>query len=384
MSVRCLRPSVVRTERSIVQGIDISHWQNGIDLGAVDVDFVIVKATEGYDYVSPQFSRQIKQAERTGRLLGAYHYVNGDGAAAEARHFAKTIKPWLGKAIPMLDWEGNRNDAFNDVRYLEKVVKAFIDETGIVPFIYASRYYYPWSLAEKYGCGKWVAQYDGTKRAHRQSSPAFEGEFACDIRQYSGTGRLPGYEEDLDLDKAYLTPGDWRRLAAGERTTARIAPKWIASSIGWWIQYADGSYPKNEWCHVGGHWYRFDERGYAVRGWQKVDEKWYWFCQKGEGAPECSMATGWLKRGGRWYYLNPKGDMATGWKKVDGAWYWLRCADDKTGPEGSMATGWLKLDGNWYYLRPSRVGGFPEGSMVTGRRIIDGTSYVFDGSGALV
>ena len=30
-----------------LKGIDISNWQNGINLNAIDADFVIVKATEG-------------------------------------------------------------------------------------------------------------------------------------------------------------------------------------------------------------------------------------------------------------------------------------------------------------------------------------------------
>nr|DAW20916.1 MAG TPA: hypothetical protein [Caudoviricetes sp.] len=35
----------------MLKGIDISKWQNGIDIGATEVDFVICKATEGIGYV---------------------------------------------------------------------------------------------------------------------------------------------------------------------------------------------------------------------------------------------------------------------------------------------------------------------------------------------
>ena len=35
----------------VMRGIDISKWQSGIDLSAVNADFVIVKATEGIGYV---------------------------------------------------------------------------------------------------------------------------------------------------------------------------------------------------------------------------------------------------------------------------------------------------------------------------------------------
>ena len=70
-----------------LQGIDISDWQHGINLSAVPCDFVISKATEGVNYISPDCARQVEQALSLGKLVGVYHYVNGNGAEAEAQHF---------------------------------------------------------------------------------------------------------------------------------------------------------------------------------------------------------------------------------------------------------------------------------------------------------
>ena len=56
-----------------MNGIDISNWQNGINLAAVPFDFVICKATEGTHYVSPDCDRQIQQAIGLGKLVGVYH-----------------------------------------------------------------------------------------------------------------------------------------------------------------------------------------------------------------------------------------------------------------------------------------------------------------------
>ena len=47
-----------------LKGIDISNWQNGIDLSAVPADFVICKATQGTWYVSPDCDRQYQQAKK--------------------------------------------------------------------------------------------------------------------------------------------------------------------------------------------------------------------------------------------------------------------------------------------------------------------------------
>ena len=38
-----------------MNGIDISRYQKGINLAAVPCDFVIIKATQGTSYVSPEF-----------------------------------------------------------------------------------------------------------------------------------------------------------------------------------------------------------------------------------------------------------------------------------------------------------------------------------------
>ena len=60
-----------------MNGIDISNWQKGIDLTKVPCDFVIIKATQGTDYVNPDYDRAYQQAkmqekERGGIVLKQY------------------------------------------------------------------------------------------------------------------------------------------------------------------------------------------------------------------------------------------------------------------------------------------------------------------------
>ena len=50
-----------------LNGIDVSNWQNGINLAAVPADFVICKATQGNSYVSPDCVRQVEQAAAAGK-----------------------------------------------------------------------------------------------------------------------------------------------------------------------------------------------------------------------------------------------------------------------------------------------------------------------------
>ena len=74
-----------------LNGIDISGWQEGIDLSAVAADFVIMKATQGTGFVSKDFVRQYQQAKENGKLVGCYHYAEGGDYVAEANNFLDVV-----------------------------------------------------------------------------------------------------------------------------------------------------------------------------------------------------------------------------------------------------------------------------------------------------
>lgn len=62
-----------------LKGIDISSWQQGIDLSVVPCDFVVIKATQGTRYVNPDMQRAYDQAKRLNKLTGLYHFANYGG-----------------------------------------------------------------------------------------------------------------------------------------------------------------------------------------------------------------------------------------------------------------------------------------------------------------
>ena len=196
-----------------LNGIDISNWQRGINLEAVPCDFVICKATQGTGYTSPDCVRQVEQAISLGKLWGVYHYVGGQGAVAEADFFVDSVSNWVGKGVLVIDWEQGQNAAWGDLGYLEALVERVIERTGVAPVIYASQSVFPWELAKRLGCGAWVAQYANNDATGYQESPWNEGAYACAIRQYSSTGRLPGWGGDLDLNKAYMDAEAWMLYA---------------------------------------------------------------------------------------------------------------------------------------------------------------------------
>ena len=90
-----------------MKGIDISNWQSGINLSAIakDIDFVIVKATEGIGFVDKSCDRFFQAAKDLGKPLGFYHFARTNDARKEADFFYQNTKNYFGQAIPILDWE---------------------------------------------------------------------------------------------------------------------------------------------------------------------------------------------------------------------------------------------------------------------------------------
>lgn len=198
-----------------MNGIDISNWQNGINLDAVPYDFIIAKATQGKTYVSPDCARQVEQARARGKLFGVYHYIDGSGAIGEADFFIDNIKNWVGEGMLCLDWESNQNSAWGNEDYLRQVAQRVIDRTGIPPVIYVqqSRMAQVKPIADALNCALWIAQYASMNATGYQDAPWNEGAYSCAIRQYSSCGRLSGYSGNLDLNKAYMDAAAWKKYA---------------------------------------------------------------------------------------------------------------------------------------------------------------------------
>ena len=228
----------------MMNGIDISRYQTGINLSVVPCDFVIVKATQGTTYVSPAFKQQIEQAKSCGKLLGVYHYSNGSGADAEAEHFVNVIDPYIGNVILAIDWENNKSNGRNDnpkfvagdYKYCEQLLAAVRAKTGITPFLYMSKSVarqFPWTEGKNYPL--WCAQYKLIPPKTYVDNPwtdskGFGAWKDCKILQYSSKGRLNGYDANLDLDKAYFNREQWLNYANGDMDSAVEPLKPISTS----------------------------------------------------------------------------------------------------------------------------------------------------------
>ena len=212
--------------------IDISSWQAGIDLPALfmedsELDGVIVKLTQGTGYVNPEANGWLNWLIARGKLFGTYHYLDGSGAIAEARHYADAVKAYPG-GVMAIDYEDAVLAQGTD--YL----KACLDEVtriiGVKPLVYCSQ-----SVTQTQdfreiaaaGYQLWVAQYADFNPVHgflkdpwqKGSVAPFQGYL---MQQYTSCGHLEGYSGNLDFDKFLGTSEDWLNLAG---VFAPSAPK---------------------------------------------------------------------------------------------------------------------------------------------------------------
>lgn len=197
-----------------MNGIDISNWQAGINLEKVPCDFVIIKATEGTGYVSPDWNRQYQQAKKEGKGLGLYHYANGGNVKSEADFFLKKIKGCVGEAVLALDWESSNNPEFEKggASWVKQWLDYIYKKTKVRPLLYIQQSaMYRFQKIGNYGL--WVAQYADNNASGYQEHPWKEGEYTCAVRQYTSHGRLKGYDGNLDLNKFYGNRTAWNKYA---------------------------------------------------------------------------------------------------------------------------------------------------------------------------
>ena len=197
-----------------VPGIDVSHWDAGIDwpkVRATGQRFVFAKATEGINYKDDTFKDNWTGAKAAGLLRGAYHFFRCNvDAKKQADYFIDFVKAAKddGELPPVLDLETN------DGMTKEKIVvaaKVWLDRVeaafGKKPIIYSGQYFLqdylvqpgggppPW--AKDYPL--WLAQYPNQ---YVEGAKPFlpRGWFNWSIWQYSDKGRINGINAAVDMN----------------------------------------------------------------------------------------------------------------------------------------------------------------------------------------
>ena len=216
--------AVAQPADAAMQGYDTSNWQCGINTASVPGDFVVVGSTWGTGQVNGRClsggvntdaNRQLFQAQNAGKKIGIYHYAMGGDPTAEADFFINNNLGWIRKAKLVLDWESVDNPAFGNTSWPRQWASRVEQRTGVNPEIYVSDSAY-WQVAgmeRSHNTGIWIAQYASNAATGYQSNPWNSGARGEVMRQYSSSGRLPGWGGYLDIDIFYGDRAAWDKIA---------------------------------------------------------------------------------------------------------------------------------------------------------------------------
>lgn len=207
----------------MLKGIDISHHQNGIDIGATGVDFVICKATEGNGYTDPCCDKHYQAAKNCGKKLGVYHFARpdlGNSAEAEADWFLSQIQGYIKEAMLVLDWEPAGGQLGN-VSWAKAWLDRVYSKTGVKPVIYMSASpmrSYDWSSVANADYGLWVANYgvnDGQPHEEVFNKYPLKYWSFYALWQYTSKGRVNGYNGNVDMNYFSGDSSAWDKYAGG-------------------------------------------------------------------------------------------------------------------------------------------------------------------------
>lgn len=242
-------------------GIDVSGWQKGIDLSKAELDFGIVKVSEGVRFTDKAYQDHILQLTELNKLIGCYHFARPDlhgtikEMKQEAEWFVSEVgrKGLVGKAILVLDWETEPIDK-------PKLISAWLSRveelTGVRPFIYGSRSKLRSktfsSFIKKYPI--WLAVWPTIKQIPNckpiPKTPPEQSPVPWKIWQFSSSGRWPGFNGNVDCDYTEMTKQEW--LSYASCANKKPEKEVISDDMQWAIDYGlfkgDGNgnyYPKD-------------------------------------------------------------------------------------------------------------------------------------------
>ncbi len=267
----------------MLKGIDVSHYQGGIDWTKVKADFALIRAGYGkYAYQEdPCFEDNIEGAHNAGIPVGVYWYSYAD-TAAEARQEAEAcltvIKPYKDMITLPVFFDQEYEPAIKAASYQVRTqccvefIRA-VEAAGYRAGMYASKDWLDNRIdagALPESCTVWVAQYS--------NKCTYKGRYT--IWQYTSNGKVDGISGRVDMNEA-------------------------------------------------------DESLMPVKdGWNYIDGSWYWY-EGGKPVTNC-----WRKITGAsgvpyWYYLGKGGVMQTGWVKINNEVFYLNPSAAYGVPEGA-------------------------------------------------
>lgn len=177
------------------KGIDISHYQHRIDWKEFeqnDLDFVLVKATEGASYKDSLFQHNWENLAPLPLVRGAYHFFRPTVTVTQQiQNFIEAVELNSGDLAPVLDIEVADGVASQKFVQDVKIWLQYIENHyQIKPIVYTYKNFYEQHLKGKIDNPIWLAYYN------RRSAKDIPWVFW----QYSDHGQIKGIETAVDLN----------------------------------------------------------------------------------------------------------------------------------------------------------------------------------------
>jgi lysozyme len=142
--------------------IDISHYDNVsqdfVTVAKAGIVAVILKATQGTGFVDPTFLPRVAEAKAAGLEVGAYHFLDGSGPAAQVAHFLTVAASEGGVDWLALDWEPYPSSQAS-VMQAATAAASIQAATGRWPVLYTIRYMLSAPNRTLSKCPLWLAEY---------------------------------------------------------------------------------------------------------------------------------------------------------------------------------------------------------------------------------
>ena len=156
-----------------LKGCDISHHNKYHIPDFSKQDFIIMKATEGRNFVDPMMNEYIKMLKQD-QLYGFYHFARPERNRAkdEAKFFCDTIGKYGEEALLVLDWEALAVQQPIEwaLEWCKEVEKIY----GKKPLIYCSSWYTKKiRLLLQNDIGLWVAHYTKKEKPTVYTYPTY-------------------------------------------------------------------------------------------------------------------------------------------------------------------------------------------------------------------
>lgn len=211
----------------VLRTIDVSGNQGLLNIAPIDCDAVIVKATGGDNFVNDCCDYVVQQCFKLNKPTGIYHfaheYGNINDPAKECDYFISNCSNYFGKVLVALDYEiaiNGHNYTQQDVEWCKAFIQHFIQKTGIIPLLYISKSLISacdWTPVTSLNVGGWIAQYATNTSTGWTLDPWTDNKpftpFNLVLQQFSGHGRINGYNGDLDLSIFFGDRNTWNKYA---------------------------------------------------------------------------------------------------------------------------------------------------------------------------